>query len=63
MLTLNTNVMKARTILGMVSAHTFVDSSLLLDDNEFGRLLNEYSHNETVAKSVVELVNYVNSNY
>jgi len=63
MLTLNVNVMKARTILGMVSGHTFVDDYILLEDDEFGRLLTEYANTQPIAKAVVDLVNYVNANY
>ena len=62
-LDLNVNVAKARTILGMVSSHTGVDSYLLLDDDTFGSMLTDKAHNAPIARAVVELVEYVNNNY
>ena len=63
MLNLNVNVSKARTILGMVSSRTGVDSYLLLEDDAFGAMLTDKAHNAPVARAVVELTNYVNANY
>jgi hypothetical protein len=60
----NVNVMKASTILGMVSDHTFVDDYILLEDAQFGKLLTGYvNDNAPIARAVVELTNYVNENF
>lgn len=59
----NTNVMKARAMLGMTSSATCVDSSLLLEDDGFCSLLAKMSHTVTVDQGVEALTEYVNNNY
>lgn len=59
----NVNVMKARTMLGMTSNNTCVNSSLLLDDDGFCTLLTKLSHTVSVNEGVEALTEYVNNNY
>jgi hypothetical protein len=59
----NVNVAKARTMLSMVSGATYVDSSLLLEDDGFCTLLTKLSHTVTVDQGVEALTEYVNNNY
>ena len=59
----NVNVAKARTMLGMVSAESCIDSSLLLDDEVFCKLITDYAHNLTVDDAVARLMIHVNENY
>ena len=59
----NVNVMKARTMLGMVSGASCVDSGLLLDDDGFCTLLTKLSHSVSVSEGVEALTEYVNNNY
>lgn len=59
----NVNVAKARTMLGMVSSASCVDSGLLLDDDGFCTLLTKLSHSVSVSEGVEALTEYVNNNY
>ena len=60
---MNVNVAKARTMLGMVSGESYIDSSLLLEDDTFCKLLTEYAHSLTIEDGVARLMNHVNENY
>ena len=62
-LSLNVNVMKANTMLGMVEANTTVDRSVLLEDEGFCKLLTACAHQDTVAFGALLLTDYVNENY
>ena len=62
-LSMNINVMRASTILGMVSDATTIDDYILLEDDQFGTLLHKYAHNGDINKSVQILIEYVNNNY
>jgi hypothetical protein len=59
----NINVAKARTMLGMVSGTTYVDSGLLLDDDGFCTLLTKLAHSVSINEGVEALTEYVNNNY
>jgi len=61
--TVNINVAKARTILGMVAGSTTVDESYLLEDQGFCDLLTEYAHKLTLNDAIARLETYVNDNY
>lgn len=60
---MNVNVAKANAILGMVSARTAVDSFLLIEDDEFCKLLTLHAHESPTAKAVTILNSYVNEKY
>jgi hypothetical protein len=59
----NVNVIKARTMLGMVSSASCVDSGLLLDDDGFCTLLTKLAHSVSINEGVEALTEYVNNNY
>jgi hypothetical protein len=59
----NVNVMKARTMLGMVSSTTCVDSHLLLEDDGFCDLLTKLAHSVSIDQGIEALTEYVNNNY
>ena len=60
---MNINVLKARTMLGMVSEQTSVDSMLLLEDSAFQSLITDYAHRLTVEDGADRLTEYVNANF
>lgn len=62
-LDMNINVAKARTMLGMTSNATCVDSGLLLDDDGFCTLLTKLAHSVSINEGVEALTEYVNNNY
>lgn len=61
-LAVNVTVAKARTILGVVSGLTGVDSSLLLEDDGFCAKLHQLSTG-SLSVAYDELSAYVNANY
>lgn len=62
-LDMNINVAKARTMLGITSNATYVDSGLLLDDDGFCTLLTKLAHSVSINEGVEALTEYVNNNY
>ena len=60
---MNLNVARARTIMGVVSGLTGVDTYLLLEDSEFCALLTRLANEKDLAGSYDVLVEYVNNNY
>jgi hypothetical protein len=62
-LSVNMNVAKARTMLGMVSGDTYVDRNILLEDDGFCTMLTQCAHNDTIESGVAKLTQYVNNNF
>lgn len=54
---------KLDLILSAVVGETGIDSSMLLEDNEFRKLLVGMGSKMTMSDAIERLVNYVNENY
>lgn len=62
-LSLNINVNKAQIMLCNVENSTTVHRSLLLEDDQFCKLLHHCAHNDSIEFGSVLLTDYVNENY